>query len=178
MTTPFIIVLIKQKLLILKVVKETVGENGGAAAGVKQEGKRQETGEIEEALRDPQSPFKNPNPFRSLSFRCIERSTSSPHHFPFSILNFQFGIAAGRKKSDHGKHGNRLRRTRKAIGKNTLRASIDPSPQYNVGGLTVPSPKGIFSNCLPCPAKRVSVDSVVKKIRRAQSPLTLQFEGH
>ena len=104
-----------------------------------------------EALRDPQSHFKNSNPFRSLRFRCIKRSTSSPHHFPFSILNFQFGIAAGRKKSDHGKHGNRLRRTRKAIGKNPLRTSIGPSPQYNVGGSPVPGPKGIFRTAFRVP---------------------------
>ena len=70
--------------------------------------------------------------------------------------------AAGREKSNHGIRGNRLRRTRKAIGENTLRTSIGPSSLYNVGGLSVPGPKGDFSNCLPCPAKRVSVCSVVK----------------
>ena len=50
----------------------------------------------------------------------------------------------------------------KRLGKNTLRTSIGPSSQYNVGGLSVPGPKGDFSNCLPCPAKRVSAYSVVK----------------
>ena len=69
--------------------------------------------------------------------------------------------AAGREKSNHGIRGNRLRWTRKAIGENTLRTSIGPSSQYNVGGLSVPGPKGDFSNFLPCPAKRVSAYSVV-----------------
>ena len=38
-------------------------QSNPATAGIKQEGKRQETGEIKEALRNHQSPFKNPNPF-------------------------------------------------------------------------------------------------------------------
>ena len=41
-----------------------------------------------------------------------------------------------------------------------LHRPLAPSP-HTAGGLPVPGPKGISSNCLPCPAKRVSAWSVV-----------------
>ena len=54
-------------------------------------------------------------------------------------------------KSNHGRLRNRLRRTRKAIGRNTLSTSIGPTPQYNVGGSPVPGPKGIFQTAFRVP---------------------------
>ena len=88
----------------------------------------------------------------------LVRTYGLRHSRQHLVTRWRWGSSPNRKPR------NRLRRTWRAIGRNTLHASIGPSPEYNVGGLPVPGPKDDFSNCLPCPAKRVSVYSAVKKL--------------
>ena len=75
--------------------------------------------------------------------------------------------AAFGEKSNHGMHGNRLRRTRKAIGNFRF---AHPSPlrprSIYCGRIASIGPEGKFSNCFPRPAKRASACSVVKPQRR------------